>query len=59
MRFRIDNKGNLILPFRFEEKKMVSPIYGMGTIVPITTVNAHSEEEDNNDDEVRDAMRGF
>ena len=59
LRFRIDNKGDLILPFRFEEKKMVSPIYGMGTIVPITTVNAHSEEEDNNDDEVRDAMRGF
>ena len=47
------------MTFRFEEKKMVSPIYGMGTIVPITTVNAHSEEEDNNDDEVRDAMRGF
>ena len=65
LRFRIDDKGNLILPFSFEEKKFVSPIYGVSSFVPImNSGNAHSEENDNNDDAVRDAsdadmMRGF
>ena len=61
LRFRIDNKGNLILPFRFEEKKFVHPIYGAHAVIPANTINAHSEEDDNNDDEVRnvDIMRGF
>ena len=59
LRFRIDSKGNLILPFRFEEKKFVHPIYGLQNVVPINSINAHSEENDNNDDEVRDAWRGF
>ena len=61
LRFRIDKDGKLILPFRFEEKKFVTPIYGSSSIVPINSGNAHSEENDNNDDAVRDvdAMRGF
>ena len=61
LRFRIDSKGNLILPFRFEEKKFVHPIYGAHAVIPANTINAHSEEDDNNDDEVRnvDIMRGF
>ena len=61
LRFRIDSKGNLILPFRFEEKKFVHPIYGAHAVIPVNTPNAHSEENDNNDDEVRnvDIMRGF
>ena len=61
LRFRIDKDCKLILPFRFEEKKFVTPIYGSSSIVPINSGNAHSEENDNNDDAVRDAdaMRGF
>ena len=61
LRFKIDSKGNLILPFRFEEKKFVHPIYGAHAVIPANTINAHSEEDDNNDDEVRnvDIMRGF
>ena len=63
LRFRIDDKGNLVLPFRFEEKTFVSPITGASSIIPVG-YNAHSEENDNNDDAVRDAsdadmMRGF
>ena len=63
LRFRIDKDGKLILPFRFEEKQFVTPIYGASSIVPVGH-NAHSEENDNNDDAVRDAsdadmMRGF
>ena len=63
LRFRIDKDGKLILPFRFEEKQFVTPIYGSSSIVPVGH-NAHSEENDNNDDAVRDAsdadmMRGF
>ena len=64
LRFRIDDKGNLVLPFRFEEKQFVTPIYGSGSTHPVGIYNAHSEENDNNDDAVRDAsdadmMRGF
>ena len=63
LRFRIDDKGNLVLPFRFEEKQFVTPITGASSIIPVG-YNAHSEENDNNDDAVRDAsdadmMRGF
>ena len=63
LRFRIDKDGKLILPFRFEEKTFVSPITGASSIIPVG-YNAHSEENDNNDDAVRDAsdadiMRGF
>ena len=59
LRFRIDNKGNLILPFRFEEKKFVHPIYGAHAVIPANTINAHSEEDDNNDDATRDAWKGM
>ena len=59
LRFSVDKKGDLVLPFRFEEKKFVHPIYGLQNVVPINSINAHSEENDNNDDEVRDAWRGF
>ena len=48
----------ILLPFRFEEIKFITPTYG-SNIVPVGTYNAYSEEDDNNDDEVRDAMRGF
>ena len=59
LRFRIDSKGNLILPFRFEEKKFVHPIYGAHAVIPANTINAHSEEDDNNDDATRDAWKGM
>jgi hypothetical protein len=58
LRFTLDKDGNLILPFRFEEIQFVTPTLG-SNIVPVGTYNAYSEEDDNNDDEVRDAMKGF
>ena len=60
VRFSIDKDGKLILPFRYERIKFVSPLYGTTHIIPAgATGSVHSEEDDNNDDEVRDAMRGF
>jgi len=59
LRFTLDRDGNLVLPFRFEEIKFVTPTFGASSIVPVGTYNAYSEEDDNNDDEVRDAMKGF
>ena len=59
LRFTLDKDGNLVLPFRFEKIKFVTPTYGASGIVPVGIYNAHSEEEDNNDDEVRNAMRGY